>query len=367
MADPSPTSSSFVPAYSPSSYKGRRTRKAAKQQRHHAPQPLGITPHPPEVVQSVKGVNGVRLKHFEKVVASLLSTSGDPPVTPLYVQLPPLPAAAACNKHASTNDKSDPTATTTWPFDGLPPAARVWGNLPGQLPQPVRATRKEEQVRSMLRCILPLLPPAPATSKQAAVEEDPYTIVDFGGGSGHLSIPLALGRPDCRVICVDLGTRSLDLLHQKAAHCCCQDGVSENGKAAAPPSSIKQQAPNGAPKQKPSFCLQSTAIPNLFTFHGAAEAFTGVFHMAVALHLCGEATDVVLRLAGRNNNKRARGDCRGTVLRGQAFGHEPESLRVPGDGSERTHRRVPTIEPVLPAHHGAVRLERPRESGRLQQ
>jgi methylase of polypeptide subunit release factors len=42
------------------------------------------------------------------------------------------------------------------------------------------------------------------------------TIVDFGWGSRHLSIPLALLLPNCEVIVVDLKAASLRLVHEKA-------------------------------------------------------------------------------------------------------------------------------------------------------
>jgi len=38
------------------------------------------------------------------------------------------------------------------------------------------------------------------------------TIVDFGGGAGHLGMPLALLLPNCKIVVVDLNRRSIDLL-----------------------------------------------------------------------------------------------------------------------------------------------------------
>jgi hypothetical protein len=38
-------------------------------------------------------------------------------------------------------------------------------------------------------------------------------------------------------------------------------------------------------------------LENLYTFHGPVEAFNVSFDMAIALHLCGEATDVAIRKA----------------------------------------------------------------------
>lgn len=253
-----------------------------------------------------KGVKGVRLKHFEQVLASIL-----PVIQPAYVKLPPIPPLYGCNDDDNddhdTDDDDDEGRLQCWPYDRLPAAARVLGSLAGQLAHPARAARKEEQIRSMLRCILPLIPPVHAAAVVAATtttttsyddttttdKSSPYTIVDFGGGSGHLSIPLALLLPACTIVCVDLGGRSLELLHAKAAQC-----VKENELSSSQQQFISDKAVH---HQRQSCCYRRpTAIPNLFTCHGAAEAWNcQTFDMAVALHLCGEATDVVLRLAGR--------------------------------------------------------------------
>jgi hypothetical protein len=206
---------------------------------------------------------GVRLKHFETVVATLL-----PIIQPEYVELP---------RVSSFN------TTLDWPFDCIPPAARVWGNLPGQLPQRIRAQRKEDQIRSILRCILSLVPDS--VTKEATIH---FTIVDFGGGSGHLSLPLALLLPACTVVCIDLNERSLEMLHEKAHLCCSTSDITKADKLRC--------VNFDAPGQK-----RRTAIPNLFTFHNALDMFAENFDLAVALHLCGEATDVCLRLSGRRN------------------------------------------------------------------
>jgi Methyltransferase domain len=211
-------------------------------------------PRTNEAVEAViQKAQGVRLKRFEAVVARLL-----PVVVPNYVQLPPLPL--------ESNGRSE------WPFHRLTPSAGVFGSLPGQIAQPERSRRKEEQVTSMLRCILPLIPAASKT-----------VVVDFGGGSGHLSIPLALLRPECTVICLDLSKQSLDLLHQKASRCVTANEITDMDEKTCTSTSSKKS---------------ETAIRNLFSYHGAADTFPEQFNIAVALHLCGEATDVVLQLAG---------------------------------------------------------------------
>lgn len=105
-----------------------------------------MTPTKPAHVV-VQGVKGVRLKQFERVVADIL-----PCIQPSYVLLPAKPA----------NGDLD---VESWPFHTLPAAARVWGTLEGQLAQKERATRKEAQIRSMIRCVLALLPTTKTTQR----------------------------------------------------------------------------------------------------------------------------------------------------------------------------------------------------------
>jgi hypothetical protein len=207
------------------------------------------------------GVHGVRLKHFEQVVASILPT-----VQPEYVTLPPAPV----------KDEN-------WPFDKLPQSARVLGDSMGQLKDPVRAARKEGQLRSMLRCILKVLP----ESASDASNSRPFHICDFGGGSGHLGIPLALLLPYCRIVVVDLQRKSLDLMHHKA------DQVAKECQAQNDPS---EATPSAFPDD-PRFRNCQGPLKNLYSFHGPVEDYTESFDMALALHLCGEATDVTLRRA----------------------------------------------------------------------
>lgn len=239
---------------------------------HQHPQPPSLLP--------VVGVHGVRLKHFEQVLANIL-----PHVQPDYVCIPPLPPAAtvAADHHPS------------WPFDQLPPSARVGGTHPGQLAKPDRAKRKEQQLQSMLRCILPLIPSTKLQSSDID-DDEPFTIVDFGGGSGHLGIPLALLLPTCRIVVVDLRKRSLDLMHQKVELVVQEIGTDP---VYASKYQSKSNATMNVPGNDSAFasCGRDGILENLFTFHGPVEQYTQSFDMALALHLCGEATDVTLRKA----------------------------------------------------------------------
>ena len=227
------------------------------------------------------GVKGIRLKHFERALTKLL-----PHIEPRYMALPASPITAT-----ATTDEEE------WPnWNGLPPAARVYGSLEGQLSNRQRATRKEQQIQSVLRCIFALLP-ATITAADNDSDNDTkrheqnYTIADFGGGSGHLSIPLALLLPNCTIITIDLKQKSLDFLHEKADRCF--GGASSTCRSTSAEKDIK--SPSIHPPPQPSPRLKPTAITNLWTFSGDIESFTMPFDLSVALHVCGEATDVVLR------------------------------------------------------------------------
>lgn len=272
-------------------YRGRRTRRKHRRDGTHNNNSIILTESstttttttiPASIVTSVRGVHGVRLKHFESVVAALLPT-----LRPVFVTLPPFP----------TNCRFSQTTEITNFWDLLPSAARCGGNLPGQLVVPSRAKRKEEQVQSMIHCIEALMKndqwDTEMQLQSTQKEQKIYTIVDFGGGSGHLSIPLALLFPMCRIVCVDLGERSLQLLHQKVTQC----GISHDKHTAI---QNETSSTSTTEPQIRSAQIQATAaIPNLYTFHGAADTYPDTFDIAVALHLCGEATDVVLRMAGQ--------------------------------------------------------------------
>jgi hypothetical protein len=200
------------------------------------------------------GVRGVTYKQFEQVVADLLPT-----IQPCFFKIPPRP-------------------TEGWPFDVLPNAARVQGSCKGQL-QGIRAIRKENQLRSLLQCIIAMLPD---TVSQ-------FSIVDFGGGTGHLSIPLALLLPHCQVTVVDLKAASLRLVHEKAMQFCHDDDQEEmfcypKGNDLTKHDQIKRPC---------------RGIPNLYTFHGSMEVYDHDFDLGVSLHACGEASDLVLRACGR--------------------------------------------------------------------
>mmetsp|Transcript_38349 Transcript_38349/g.92759 ORF Transcript_38349/g.92759 Transcript_38349/m.92759 type:complete len:459 (-) Transcript_38349:1394-2770(-) len=199
---------------------------------------------------------GVHLKRFEKVLTNIL-----PYVEPDYVCLP------------SQDESAD--------YDYLPNSAR-----PQQDRR--RAARKEGQIRSLLRCIMPLVP----TNTKC-------TIVDFGGGSGHLALPLALMLPNAVVCVVDLKKHSLDLMHNKA-NLVVEEVLQNPEYTRFRKSRLSESGDtmNSCGRDGMKIAGRDGVLTNLFSWHGPVESFHQGFDLGLALHLCGEATDVALRRAG---------------------------------------------------------------------
>lgn len=220
------------------------------------------------------GAHGVRYKRFEEVVAELLSKKD---IIVKFVQIP-RPPIPYCNE-------------AEWPFHLLPQEARVMGNCRGQL-QGIRAVRKENQIRCMIQCVLAMM-------NLENHDQEKVEIVDFGGGSGHLAIPLALLLPcECNVTIVDLKAASLQFVHEKALQFCTDEHKS--GECDDIPEMFKypknkQLTDHDHIKRK---CL---GIPNLFTFHGSINSYKESFDIGVSLHACGEASDLVLRACGEES------------------------------------------------------------------
>merc|ERR1712137_445356 len=78
-------------------------------------------------------------------------------------------------------------------------------------------------------------------------------IVDFAGGTGAVGIPLAAVLPHSIVTIVDMNTRSLEIALARAS---------------------------------------SIGLSNVRTWAGGIAAFTESFDLGVALHACGEASDL---------------------------------------------------------------------------
>jgi hypothetical protein len=131
---------------------------------------------------------------------------------------------------------------------------RYWAQLPPGIdpaaPEaflpPARAERKRQQVANMARLAAPL------------IRGDGDVIVEFCAGSGSLALPLAACFPRCRFVLIDAKRRSLGVARRR---------------------------------------LRASGLANVELREGFVEHFAGEpFDLGLALHACGEASDVSLEL-----------------------------------------------------------------------
>jgi Methyltransferase domain len=219
----------------------------------------------------------------------------------------------------------------------------------GQIVDPTRAAAKEDQVRSVLHCLDYVLRrshsnndgsgsssssnssssssssssnhrnndrnnTSDAAPRQRGGKGRRITLVDMGGGSGHLAIPATLRHPTHRVVVVDLNRRSIDLMKVKAAAAAASAAASR--RAAAVVDGDDEDAANQQRQRlddddrflasHPWLPLETTEIPNLYALCGSIEQFLlGAddeeeeralkFEVGLALHVCGQSTDVAIR------------------------------------------------------------------------
>ncbi len=311
------------------------------------------------------GIRGVQLKKFEEVVCDCIHGG----LIPNYFPLPNLPNKAKSALIASgveqyhtepipkQNDNSDScdentNSTTTippcpWPFSILPSAVNVridnssatkrsnnndddnnnvttLGKLSG-----MRAVRKEWQLRSMIQCLLAMLPSdALGPLSESDDKEEKIKIIDFAGGTGVLALPLAILLPKCEIVLVDLKATSLEIVHEKAKELSLlgpnsefqlQEPEDRNRKNNSDEMEEKNQEfskkkrhknkrakPKGASRDidvtsHSNTIRQSKYITNLFTYHGSITKYAenNSFDIGLSLHCCGEGTDLVLQACGK--------------------------------------------------------------------
>ena len=116
----------------------------------------------------------------------------------------------------------------------------------GLLGDDLRAQRKLWQVEYFTRVLARLRLP------------DGAVVVDFGSGSGNLVLPLAHRFPALRFVAVDLKARALELLEERA---------------------------------------HAAGLPNVEAWVGSIEAYPASYDCALALHVCGAGTDLVISSA----------------------------------------------------------------------
>jgi len=294
------------------------------------------------------GIQGVRLKKYEEVVSDCIEKV----LLPTYFSLPKHPspekidlisyALVKQSSHESSNSllpdtcqegdslvssKNEEIPSPEWPFNILPEAACIRA-LPGPIDvdrpsgklSGMRAVKKEWQIRSIIQCLLAMLPDSafgPIT--EPFVSEAKIKIVDFGGGTGHLSLPLALLLPKCEVVLVDLKATSLELVHRKAqdliqpkksSNAVNDDSFDNEAIMSSKKSNVKKAKrqrpkPPGASRdadltKHANMIRQCKYMPNLSTYHGSISRYAQQhdFDVGMSLHCCGEGTDIVLRACG---------------------------------------------------------------------
>ncbi|XP_071263821.1 glutathione S-transferase C-terminal domain-containing protein isoform X4 [Salvelinus alpinus] len=131
-----------------------------------------------------------------------------------------------------------PCPSWTLPWDSLPEAVNP---TEGKMSD-VRAARKRQQLNNLVAMVTELARPGD-------------TVVDFCSGGGHVGIVLAHTLPDCQVILIENKEESL-----------------VRGKVRS----------------------AELGLTNIGFIHANLDYFTGPFHIGVALHACGVATDMVV-------------------------------------------------------------------------
>uniref|UniRef100_A0A7N8XYI9 Glutathione S-transferase C-terminal domain-containing protein n=1 Tax=Mastacembelus armatus TaxID=205130 RepID=A0A7N8XYI9_9TELE len=131
-----------------------------------------------------------------------------------------------------------PCPAWTLPWDSLPGAINP---TEGKMSN-IRAVRKRQQLNNLVAMVMQLAKPG-------------YIIVDFCSGTGHVGIVLAHSLPDCQVILIENKEESL----------------------------VRAQ----------SRCTE-LGLKNIGFIQANLDYFTGPFHIGVALHGCGVATDMVM-------------------------------------------------------------------------
>jgi hypothetical protein len=309
-----------------------------------------------------KGANGVLLKKFETVLCDIYSSSAAAAeassissptetiicpkalqtLTPRYSKLPPFLDESEQDdivQRARRNSSSSLIwckneqlmSSSPWPFDertALPSCGCVRDNSTQQQHRKPRKTktgkdvggvgdiygnhqrafRKEMQLSNMIQCVFSLLPDHILhdvdnnEEVQSSIQQKKrkFRIVDFAGGTGHLSVPLALLLPHCEVVCVDLKKWSLDLLHRRVDGMSEDEGVNDNDNnrnKEVDMSSFHQNTLNGLHKSHntSNTIRVSQNIPNLSTYLGSIQSYNESFDIGISLHACGEASDYVLR------------------------------------------------------------------------
>jgi len=188
-------------------------------------------------------------------------------------------------------------------FDGTSDACNdMWENM--KLPAG-REVRKKQQIVSLLNEISTVLPVG-------------GTAVEFCSGGGYVGIPLAVLRPDCTVLLTDMNTVSIMYAKQRV-----EALQLKNVRF------LRQELAGLEASQQRA--LASTATTSVMTdgtetMELTEEQLLTHFHVGIALHACGTATDAVLRICTRTGANFVVSPCCYGFLQ-----HPANTSRVGGD------------------------------------
>ena len=192
---------------------------------------------------------------------------------------------------------------------GLGPSENASSSWKGDDPAKARTLRKRVQVESFFVLLREMLPRPDGESSKST-----KTVVDFGCGSGNLTLPLAALLPHVHFVGVDMNKRSIEILKGKAA---------------------------------------SAGLSNVECFAGLIEEYSGHFDVAVGLHACGNATDMAMESAYLNKAAYIMCPCcvgklKFSLAGGTSKSNEPvpDAVRVV---PAVTHPRSSWFQQVLPS------------------
>eukprot|EP01032_Pedospumella_encystans_P022187 gene22187-25144_t len=141
-----------------------------------------------------------------------------------------------------------------------------------------REVRKKQQIVSLLNEISTVLPVGGIA-------------VEFCSGGGYVGIPLAVLRPDCTVLLTDMNTVSIMYARQRV-----EALQLKNVKF------LRQELAGIEASQKKALAKTATALIKREEAPSSERTelhLLGRFHVGIALHACGTATDAVLRICTR--------------------------------------------------------------------
>ena len=291
---------------------------------------------PPLSLPKSKTQPGIILKQYESVLSQILSSNIPDFVPPSLPFPPPSSSDFLCKEINPSIEHSSVLKIDVNTINEALQLTCASNVLPSQsykrrgarpLPRD-RALAKQSQLRSMIQCVIPMIP-EPSTplvedfNNHAYSQNNKIRIVDFAGGSGHLALPLSLLFPQCEIVLVDLKKASLDLARERAAAIVASlpnyienvssgDNTDTSTITTSPSPELRStleriiesssstvthvETTHTPTNDSPT--LEQAAIPNLFTFLGDITSYDQPFHIGLALHACGEATDLTLRKCG---------------------------------------------------------------------